>query len=242
MAGSASSVPRYGLALERACRRRRLVAELPLLGHQLLHAVVVGADDLLQLVLPLLRRRQDAGRGGEVGACLLRLEREAQRGPVRRDLRECVCHVVLLWSSRRRSYPVAADSTTAVGGRGSALTAAAAAREGGGGWADRPPSAPERFGKRSPAASAAGASAVSAVDGALPGADLLLLLVLLGEPARGDALGLGEERDAVLAAARAGRRRSESLCPANGKKLTGTGMPTLMPTMPACVRRANSRA
>ena len=32
-----------------------------------------------------------------------------------------------------------------------------------------------------------------------------------------------------------------SLCPANGKKLTGTGMPTLMPTMPACVRRANSR-
>ncbi len=35
--------------------------------------------------------------------------------------------------------------------------------------------------------------------------------------------------------------KNESLWPAKGKKLTGTGMPTLMPTMPACVRLANSR-
>ena len=36
--------------------------------------------------------------------------------------------------------------------------------------------------------------------------------------------------------------KKDSLWPVNGKVENGTGMPTLMPTMPAWLRLANSRA
>ena len=193
-------------ALERACGGGRPVAQPALLRHQLLHAVVVRTDDLLELVLPLLTRRYYAGRGREVGARLLRLEREADGRAVGRDLGELVSHVDLLWSSsRRRSYPVAAVSTIAYPGPGLAPAGAPRSHgrrtKRGGGQALRPPSAPSQ--------ARDALSAGSAVDGALPGADLLLLLVGLREPARGDALGLGEELHAVLAQhVRCRRRRS----------------------------------
>ena len=59
---------------------------------ELLDAVVVGADDLLELVAPGLVGGQHAGRRGEVGARLLRLEGAAERRPVGHDLGELMGH------------------------------------------------------------------------------------------------------------------------------------------------------
>src|SRR5665647_114540 len=76
------------------------------------------------------------------------------------------------------------------------------------------------------------------VDSTFPGADLLLLLVGLGEPAAGHALGLGEEGDAVAA--------EHMQVTEEGVLVAREGEEGYRyrdaPTMPACVRLANSRA
>jgi hypothetical protein len=64
----------------------------------------VRAHDLLELVVPFPVWCHEAGGSREVGVRLLRLEGEAEGGPVFSDLRELVCHVALLLAFVLRTH------------------------------------------------------------------------------------------------------------------------------------------